>query len=93
MGLIAQERQESHSKRSTSSSISSKAKFIEAKTKVAVLEIEASFLKEKQALKMAAEHLELKHSLAQAREEEGIYEEMKYEESTFAVLPAANSSF
>ena len=57
---------------------------IEAKTKVAALEIEASFLKEKQALKMAAERLELKQSLAQAREEERIYEEMKNEESTFA---------
>ena len=33
---------------------------------------------------MAAEHLELKQSLAQAREEERIYEEMKNEESTLA---------
>ena len=49
-----------------------------------VLEIEASFLKEKQVLKMAANHLELKKSLAQAREEERIYEEMKNEESTIA---------
>ena len=57
---------------------------IEAKTKVAPLEIEISFLKEKQALKMAAEQLELKQSLAQAREEERIYEEMKNEESTLA---------
>ena len=73
-------RKSNHSKRSISSSISSKAKLIEAKTKVAALEIEASFLKEKQALKMAAEHLELKQSLAQER----IYEEMKNEESTFA---------
>ena len=73
-----------HSKRSTPSSISSKAKLIQAKTKVAALEIEASFLKEKQALKMAAEQLELKQSLVQAREEERIYEEMKNEESTLA---------
>ena len=73
-----------HSKRSTPSSVSSKAKLIEAKTKVATLEIEVSFLKEKQALKMAAEQLELKQSLAQAREEERIYEEMKNEESTLA---------
>ena len=41
-------------------------------------------MKEKQALKMAAEQLELKQSLAQAREEERIYEEMKNEESTCA---------
>lgn len=36
-------RKSNHSKRSISSSISSKAKLIEAKTKVAALEIEASF--------------------------------------------------
>ena len=70
-----------HSKRSTPSSVSSKAKLIEAKTKVATLEIEVSFLKEKQA-----EQLELKQSLAQAREEERIYEEMKNEEFIHKVL-------
>ena len=80
-----------HSKQSTPSSISSKAKLIEAKTKVAALEIEVSFLKEKQALKMAAEQLELKQSLAQAREEERIYEEMKNEESTLAPVHAQST--
>jgi len=64
--------------------LQAKAKLIEAKTKVVVLEIEASFLKEKQVLKMAANQLDLKKSLAQAREEERIYEEMKSEESTIA---------
>ena len=36
---------------------------------------------------MAAEHLELKQSLAQAREEERIYEEMKSEESVHTQSP------
>ena len=44
-------RKSNRSKRSTSSSISSKVKLIEAKTKVAALEFEASFLKESKRLK------------------------------------------
>ena len=36
---------------------------------------------------MAAEHLELKQSLAQAREEERIYEEMKSEEAVHTQSP------
>ena len=69
-----------HSIRSSSSSTSSKSKLIEAKTRVAALEVEAAFLKEKQALKMAEEQLELKKSLAKAKEEERIYEQMNNEE-------------
>ena len=53
---------------------------IKAKTRVADLEVEAAFLKEKQALKMAEEQLELKKSLAKAKEEERIYEQINSEE-------------
>ena len=59
-----------HSIRSSSSSTSSKSKLIEAETRAAALEVEAAFLKEKRALKMAEEQLELKKSLAKAKEEE-----------------------
>ena len=69
-----------HSGRSNLSSLSSKSKLIKAKTRVAALEVEAAFLKEKQALKMAEEQLELKKSLAKAKEEERIYEQMNNEE-------------
>ena len=68
-----------HSGRSNLSSLSSKSKLIKAKTRVAALEVEAAFLKEKQALKMAEEQLELKN-LAKAMEEERIYEQMNNEE-------------
>ena len=64
-----------HSGRSKLSPISSKSKLIKAKTRV-----EAAFLKEKQALKMAEERLELKKSLAKAKEEERVYEQMSNEE-------------
>jgi len=53
---------------------------IKAKTRFAALEVEAAFLKEKQVLKMAEEQLELKKSLARAKEEERIYEQMNNEE-------------
>ena len=69
-----------HSRRSNMSSLSSKSKLIKVKTRVAALEVEAAFLKEKQALKMAEEQLELKKSLAKAKEEERIYEQMSNEE-------------
>ena len=65
------------------SSLSSKSKLIKAKTRVADLEFEAAFLKEKQALKMAEEQLELKKSLAKAKEEERIYEQMNTYLSTY----------
>ena len=69
-----------HSGRSNLSSLSSKSKLIKAKTRVAALEVEAAFLKDKQALKMAEEQLELKKNLAKAMEEERIYEQMNNEE-------------
>jgi len=56
-------------------SISSKSKLVKAKTRFAALEVEAAFLKGKQALKMAEEQLELKTSLAKAKEEERNYEQ------------------
>ena len=62
------------------SSLSSNAKLIKAKTRVAALEVETASLKEKQALKMAEEQLELRKSLAKAKEEERIYEQMNSEE-------------
>ena len=46
-----------HSKGSHFSSLSAKLKLIEAKAKAAALEVEARFLKEKQALRMATEEL------------------------------------
>ena len=73
-------RKSNHSGRSNLSSLSSNAKLIKAKTRVAALEVEAAFLKEKQALKMAEEQLELRKSLAKAKEEERIYEQMNSEE-------------
>ena len=44
-------RQSNHSGHSNLSSLSSKSNSIKAKTRVAALEVEAAFLKEKQALK------------------------------------------
>ena len=73
-------RKSNHSGRSNLSSLSSKSKLIKAKTRVAAVEVEAAFLKEKQSLKMAEEQLELKKSLVKAKEEEKIYEEMNNEE-------------
>jgi len=46
------------------SSLSSKSKLIKAKTRVAALEVEAAFLKEKQALKMAEEPLKIINKLS-----------------------------
>ena len=48
-----------HSNGSHCSSSSAKIRLIEAKAKAAALEVEARFLKEKQALRMATEELEL----------------------------------
>jgi len=44
-------------------SLSSKSKLIKAKTRVAALDAEATFLKEHQTWKMAEEQLELKVNL------------------------------
>ena len=48
-----------HSRGSHSSSSSTKLRLIEAKARAAALEVKARFLKEKQALRMASEELEL----------------------------------
>ena len=73
-------RKSKHSRCSNLSSLSSHSKLIKAKSKVAALEVEAAFLKEKQTLKMAEEQLELRKSLAKAKEEERIFEQMNNEE-------------
>ena len=73
-------RKSKHSGRSNLSSLLSHSKLIKAKSKVAALEVEKAFLKEKQALKMAEEQLELRKSLAKAKEEERIFEQMNNEE-------------
>ena len=68
-----------HSMGSHSSSSSTKLRLIEAKARAAALEVEARFLKEKQALRMASEELELRQKIAEAKAEERTYEEF-YEE-------------
>jgi len=57
----------SHTGRSNLSSLSSKTN---AKARFAALEVETPFRKEKQALKIAEEELEVEKSLAKAKEEE-----------------------
>ena len=56
-----------HSRGSHSSSSSPKLRLIEAKARAAALEVEARFLKEKQALRMASEELELRQKIAEAK--------------------------
>ena len=69
-----------HSK-SSHSSLSAKLRLIEAKVRAAALEVEARFLKEKQALKMACEELELRQKIAEAKAEERTYEDFNEEEN------------
>ena len=73
----------SRSKRSATSSCSSKTKLMEAKAKAkaASLEIKAAFLKERQALRVATEELELKQEIAQAKVEEELYEQFEMEQN------------
>ena len=61
-----------HSKGSHSSSSSTKLRLIEAKARAAGLEAEARFLKEKQALRMASEELELQQKIAEAKQKKGL---------------------
>ena len=68
------------SMRSYASRSSNRSQLIQAKVKTASLEAKAAFLKEKQALKMAAEELELRRMIAQAKAEENVYEQFKYGE-------------
>ena len=70
-----------HSKRCISSSSSAKLKLIEAKAKVAALEVEARFLREKQALRMATEELELRQKITEAKEEGKTYEQFGEEQN------------
>ena len=58
-----------YSKGSHSSS-SAKLRLTEAKARAAALEVEARFLKKKQALRMATEELELRQKIAEAKAEE-----------------------
>ena len=69
------------SRHSLSSATSARLKLIEAKAKAAALEVKASFLKEKQALKMATEELELRQQIAEAKAEEKTYEKFEKEQN------------
>lgn len=69
------------SRHSLSSATSARLRLIEAKAKAAALEVKASFLKEKQALKMATEELELRQQIAEARAEEKTYEKFEKEQN------------
>lgn len=81
----------SHSMRSYASRSSNRSQLIQAKAKTASLEAKAAFLKEKQALKMAAEELELRRMIAQAKAEENVYEQFEYGECSQFEEP--NSKF
>ena len=70
----------SHSMRSYASRSSNRSQLNQAKAKTASLEAKAAFLKEKQALKMAAVELELRRMIAQAKAEENVYEQFEYGE-------------
>ena len=71
----------SHHSRGSHSSSSTKLRLIEAKARAAALEVEARFLKEKQALRMASEELELRQKIAEAKAEERTYEEFNEEQN------------
>ena len=58
-----------HSRGSHCSLPSTKLRLIETKARAAALEVEARFLKEKQALRMASEKLELRQKIAEAKAE------------------------
>ncbi len=63
------------SKSSVASSTSTRAKLAAIKTKSAALEVKATFLKRKQALRIAAEELDLEQQIAELRVEEQVYEQ------------------
>jgi len=54
---------------------------MEAKANAAALEVKAVFLKERQALRMASEELELRQEIAQAKLEERLYEQFEMEQN------------
>ena len=70
-----------HSKGSHSSSSSAKLRLSEAMANATALHVEARFLKEKQALRMATEELELRQKIAEAKTEEKTYEEFDEEQN------------
>ena len=71
-----------HSKGSHSSSSSvCLLRLTEAKARAAALEIEARFLKEKQALTIATEELELRPKIVEAKAEERTYKEFDEEQN------------
>ncbi|CAB4031845.1 Hypothetical predicted protein [Paramuricea clavata] len=72
---------------SANQTVSAKSRLIEARAKVAELEVEFMYLKETQALKIASEELELKKVLAQARKAEQIYEQASNDD----ILPIPTS--
>jgi hypothetical protein len=70
----------SHSSRSYASGFFNRSQLIQTKAKTALLAVEAAYLKGIQALKMAAEVLELKRMIAQAKGEENVYKQFEHEE-------------
>ena len=70
-----------HSKGSHSSSSCAKLRLIEARAKAAALHVEAGFLKEKQALRMATEELVLRQKIAEAKAGEKTYVEFDEEQN------------
>ena len=69
----------SHSRRSYPSGSFNRSQLIQAKGKTALLQAKAASLKESQAIKMAAEELELKRMVAQAKAEEKVYEQFEHD--------------
>ena len=69
------------SRHSLSSVTSSKFKLVEGKAKAAALEVNESFLKQKPALRMATEELELRQQIAEAKAEEKTYEKFEEEQN------------
>ena len=57
---------------------------MEAKAKAAALEVKAVFLKERQALRMASEELELRQEIVKAKVEEKLYEQFEMEQTLMA---------
>ena len=81
---IVKSKSSSHSRSSTFSTSSAKLKFIEAKAKAAELKVKANFLKEKQALRMASEELELRRGIVEAKAEKKIMSSLMKNKSLMA---------
>ena len=81
---IVKSKSSSHSRFSTFSTSSAKLKFIEAKAKAAELKVKANFLKEKQALRMAIEELELRRGIVEAKAEKKIMSSLMKNKSLMA---------